>query len=99
MVVHTELVRVTYELLKRLQKEQVTSNTTRGSVLDLEEIHGTILEDLSADPSVVLLEFKVHYPTSLTLRVAQMAGPITDSPQEFKHLSNLRITPPAKETT
>jgi hypothetical protein len=90
---------VTYELLKRLQKEQVASNTKRGSVLDLEEIRGTILEDLSADPSMVLLEFKVqHYPSSV-LMVAQMVGAIAHSTQERKHLSNLRFTPPSSETT
>lgn len=50
---------MTYELLKHLQKEQVVMNTKRGSVLDLEEKNGTILEDLSADPTMVLLEFKV----------------------------------------
>src|SRR6202035_4176119 len=38
---------------------EVEGHTKRGSVLDLDETHGTLLEDLSADPSVLLLDFKV----------------------------------------
>ena len=59
LVVHTELVKITSEVLEQLQTDQVQMNTQRGSILDLEEVHGTILEDLSADPSILLLEFKV----------------------------------------
>jgi hypothetical protein len=98
LVVQTELVRVTYELLKQLQKTQVVSNTTRGSVLDLEERHGTILEDLSADPSMVLLEFKVQlFPTVLI--VAQVVSTISYGAKERKYMSNMRITPLSPETT
>jgi hypothetical protein len=59
LVVHTELVRIQANVLARLQAEQVEGHTKRGSVLDLDETHGTLLEDLSADPSVLLLDFKV----------------------------------------
>jgi len=59
LVVHTELVEIDANVLQRLQAEQVEKNTKRGSVLDLDETHGTLLEDLSADPSVLLLDFKV----------------------------------------
>jgi hypothetical protein len=59
LVVHTELVKIGAHVLERLQAEQVEGNTKRGSILDLEETHGTLLEDLSADPSVLLLDFKV----------------------------------------
>lgn len=60
LVVHTELVKIDANVLERLQTEQVEGNTKRGSILDLEETHGTLLEDLSADPSVLLLDFKVY---------------------------------------
>jgi hypothetical protein len=59
LVVHTDLVKVTRDLLETLQFEQVRGHTKRLSELDLEESHGTLLEDLSADPSILLLEFKV----------------------------------------
>ena len=59
LVVHTELVRIQANVLARLQAEQVEGHTKRGSVLDLDETHGTLLEDLSADSSVLLLDFKV----------------------------------------
>src|SRR5277367_73363 len=60
LVVHTELVTISSGVLDLLQSEQVCKNTKRGSVLDLEETHGTLLDDLSADPTVLLLDFKVH---------------------------------------
>jgi hypothetical protein len=59
LVVHTELVTVSSGVLDLLQVEQVCNNTKRGSILDLEETHGTLLEDLSADPTVLLIDFKV----------------------------------------
>lgn len=59
LVVHTELVTVSSGVLDLLQSEQVCNNTKRGSILDLEETHGTLLEDLSADPTVLLIDFKV----------------------------------------
>ena len=59
LVVHTELVTISSGVLDLLQSEQVCNNTKRGSILDLEETHGTLLEDLSADPTVLLLDFKV----------------------------------------
>jgi hypothetical protein len=62
LVVHTELVKIGAHVLESLQAQQVERNTKRGSVLDLEETHGTLLEDLSADPSVLLLDFKVFPP-------------------------------------
>jgi len=58
-VVPTKLVKITSGVLEQLQTDQVQANTKRGSILDCEETHGTILEDLSADPSILLLEFKV----------------------------------------
>lgn len=60
LVVHTELVKITTNVLEYLQSEQVQKNTQRCSVLDLEETHGTLLEDLTADPSILLLDFKVR---------------------------------------
>jgi Inositol-pentakisphosphate 2-kinase len=59
LVVHTELVKIGPGVLEHLQSAQVCKNTKRQSVLDLEETHGTLLEDLSADPTMELLEFKV----------------------------------------
>jgi hypothetical protein len=61
LVVHTELVKIAPGVLERLQIDQVHTNTKRESVLDLEETHGTLLEDLSADPTVLLFDFKVFY--------------------------------------
>jgi hypothetical protein len=60
LVVHTELVKIAAGVLEHLQSEQVQTNTKRGSVLDLEETHGTLLEDLTADPTILLLDFKVR---------------------------------------
>jgi hypothetical protein len=60
LVVHTELVKIGAGVLEHLQSEQVQTNTKRGSVLDLEETHGTLLEDLTADPTILLLDFKVR---------------------------------------
>jgi len=59
LVVHTDLVKISRNVLETLQSTQVSANTKRLSELDLEETHGTLLEDLSADPSILLLEFKV----------------------------------------
>ena len=59
LVVHTELVTISSHVLELLQTEQVRKNTKRESHLDLEESYGTLLEDLSADPTVLLLDFKV----------------------------------------
>ena len=59
LVVHTELVTISSGILDFFQSEQVCRNTKRGSILDLEETHGTLLEDLSADPTVLLIDFKV----------------------------------------
>lgn len=58
LVVPTELVKIGATVLGHLQTDQVETNTKRGSTLDLEETHGTLLEDLNADPSVLLLDFK-----------------------------------------
>jgi len=44
--------------LEELQLTQVAPNTKRDSILDLDETHGTLLEDLSADSSILLLDFK-----------------------------------------
>jgi hypothetical protein len=60
LVVHTELVKIGSVVLQHLQSSQVAIHTKRQSVLDLDETHGTLLEDLSADPSILLLDFKVH---------------------------------------
>ena len=62
LVVHTELVSISSGVLERLQSDQVQTNTKRDSVLDLEETHGTLLEDLGADPTILLFEFKVQNP-------------------------------------
>jgi hypothetical protein len=62
LVVHTELVSISSGVLEELQLAQVQKNTKRESVLDLDETHGTLLEDLSADPSILLLDFKVRSP-------------------------------------
>jgi hypothetical protein len=59
LVVHTELVKIGPGVLEELQLAQVAPNTKRDSILDLDETHGTLLEDLSADPSILLLDFKV----------------------------------------
>lgn len=59
LVVHTELVTISSEVLQLLQVEQVWNKTKRGSILDMEETYGTLLEDLSADPTFLLLDFKV----------------------------------------
>lgn len=67
LVVHTELVKIGPGVLEHLQSTQVCNSTKRQSVLDLEETHGTLLEDLSADPTMVLLEFKVSLNPTLTL--------------------------------
>jgi hypothetical protein len=58
-LVHTDLVRITRNVLEALQSNQVSANTKRFSELDLEETRGTLLDDLSADPTILLLEFKV----------------------------------------
>jgi len=64
LVLHAELVKIAPGVLERLQLEQVSAKTRRDSVLDLDETHGTILEDLSADPSMLFFEFKVYLFTS-----------------------------------
>ena len=60
LVVHTELVEIAPGVLQTLQKQVVEQHTQRGSILDVEETHGTLLEDLSCDPSILLIAFKVR---------------------------------------
>jgi len=71
LVVHTDLVKVGRHVLEVLQSEQVQWHTKRESELDLEETHGTLLEDLSADPSILLLDFKVSNLTRTFANLSQ----------------------------
>lgn len=59
LVVPTTLVKIASDVIRTLQSEQVAPNTKRASILNEDDTHGTLLEDLSADPSVLLLDFKV----------------------------------------
>jgi hypothetical protein len=59
LLVATTLVKITSDVIHTLQSEQVAPNTKRASILNEDDTHGTLLEDLSADPSVLLLDFKV----------------------------------------
>jgi hypothetical protein len=59
LVVPTRLVKIASDVIRTLQSEQVAPNTKRVSILNDDDTHGTLLEDLSADPSVLLLDFKV----------------------------------------
>jgi hypothetical protein len=70
LVVHTELVKIAPGVLEVLQTEQVCSNTKRQSILNLEETHGTLLEDLTADPTMLLLDFKVPQISASLLKIA-----------------------------
>lgn len=60
LVVQTELVNIGPRVLEQLQSSQVRRNTKRESVLDTDEAHGTLLEDLNADPTILLFDFKVR---------------------------------------
>jgi hypothetical protein len=60
LVVLTELVKVRPGVLERLQSSQVRANTKRESILEVDETHGTLLEDLNADPTILLFDFKVQ---------------------------------------
>ena len=60
-VVNTQLVKIAPGVLEVLQTEQVSANTKRQSILDLEESHGILLEDLNADPTLLVFDFKVYY--------------------------------------
>jgi hypothetical protein len=64
LVVPTALVRITSDVIRTLQSEQVAPNTKRTSILNEDDIHGTLLEDLSADLSILLLDFKVLNPAT-----------------------------------
>ena len=59
LVVHTTLVKITPDVIRTLQLQQVVPNTKRTGILNTEDNYGTLLEDLSADPSCLLLDFKV----------------------------------------
>jgi len=59
LVVHTTLVKITSDVIRTLQSQQVVPNTKRAGILNTEDNYGTLLEDLSADPSCLLLDFKV----------------------------------------
>ena len=100
LVVHTELVKIGHGVLEYLQSNQVCGNTKRESVLDLEESHGTLLEDLTADPSMLLLDFKVRNSIIFSvLKIAQMVVTVSYSTMECKYLSNLRSSSPSSEIT
>lgn len=99
LVVHTELVRIIGHVLERLQTEQVEGNTKRGSVLDLDETHGTLLEDLSADPSVLLLDFKVYATLKMLLKIAEMVVAESYGAGRSEYLSNVCVTTFEEETS
>lgn len=99
LVVHTDLVKIGRHVLEVLQSEQVQWNTKRESELDLEETHGTLLEDLSADPSILLLDFKVSNLTRTLLILAKMAFAIPYRTTRCEYLSNLRITSSSSKDT
>jgi hypothetical protein len=109
LVVHTTLVRITSSVIHTLQSEQVVHNTKRAGILNEEDTHGTLLEDLSADPSILLLDFKVRHPSlpsSLTFALshvltrfaAKVVVTVAQSTLEREYMSNLR-TPLSKEET
>jgi hypothetical protein len=74
LVVNTELVGVARGVLEYLQSHEVCTNTKRQSTLDLDETHGTLLEDLSADPTILLLDFKVCQSKSEELLICSLNG-------------------------
>jgi Inositol-pentakisphosphate 2-kinase len=99
LVVHTDLVRISAPVLQTLQCEQVCTNTKRDSRLDLEETHGTLLEDLSADPSILLLDFKVCDPRPNSLIEPKWlsqspTAPLTATTCRTCALRRLRRKPP-----
>jgi hypothetical protein len=67
LVVPTALVTITPGVLHVLQARQVLQHTQRNSVLDLNETHGTLLEDLSCDATILLIAVKVCVPSLANL--------------------------------